>query len=243
MQEPTKAATSAAPHSGVDTAEIIDKSGIIIYIALGILATWGVYNVIMLYRTLGKKSLPPKEADALIDQVREKLTVKSDPKGALEICQNPTHWHSALAQLISVALRNRSKGLAKVKQLLVMDFHTEVISGLENRLASIATASRMGPLLGLLGTVMAMIAAFGRMGSNAKPDPMALAGSISLGLVATAAGLLIANPLMILGNDVGAKMRRLRDRTERQLSDFLEILEQDTSNRAQRAPSRATPRA
>src|SRR5262249_8639245 len=136
-------------------------------------------------------------------------------------------------------------GLGKVKQLLVMDFHTEVISGLENRLASIATASRMGPLLGLLGTVMSMIAAFGRMGSSAKPDPMALAGSISLGLVATAAGLLIANPLMILGNDVGGKLRRLRDRTERQLSDFLEILEQqEPGSKTARHPSRsAAPRA
>ncbi len=245
MQEQAKAAATAAPEGGgFDTAEIIDKSGIVIYIALGILATWGVYNIIMLYRTLGKKSLPQKESDALLDQVRDKLITKADPKGAIEVCQEPVHWHSALAQLMAVAIRNRNKGLAKVKQLLVMDFHTEVISGLENRLASISTAARMGPLLGLLGTVMAMIAAFGRMGANAKPDPMSLANSISLGLIATAAGLLIANPLMILGNDVAGKLRRLRDRTERQLSDFLEILEQDSSGRGQRPQSRAAmPRA
>jgi biopolymer transport protein ExbB len=31
--------------------------------------------------------------------------------------------------------------------------------------------------------------------------------------------------MMILGNDIHAKLRRLRDRTERQLQDFLEILE------------------
>ena len=32
--------------------------------------------------------------------------------------------------------------------------------------------------------------------------------------------------MMILGNDIHAKLRRLRDRTERQLQDFLEVLEQ-----------------
>jgi biopolymer transport protein ExbB len=241
MQEPTKAAAGAGGHGGMDIGTIIENFGVVIYVALAILATWGVYNVIMLYRTLNKKGLPQKQADALVDQVRDKLITKSDPKGALEVCQDPAHWHSALAQLISVAIRNRSKGLAKIKQLLVMDFHTEVISGLENRLASISTASRMGPLLGLLGTVMSMIAAFGRMGSNAKPDPMALANSISLGLIATAAGLIIANPLMILGNDVAGKLRRLRDRTERQLSDFLEVLEQDLNTRSSR-PQRVAQR-
>jgi biopolymer transport protein ExbB len=37
---------------------------------------------------------------------------------------------------------------------------------------------------------------------------------------------LIATPMMILGNDIHAKLRHLRDRTERQLQEFLEVLEQ-----------------
>jgi biopolymer transport protein ExbB len=47
---------------------------------------------------------------------------------------------------MAVALRHRDKGIAKVKQVLVMEFHTEVIAGMENRLATIATIVRMGPL-------------------------------------------------------------------------------------------------
>ena len=53
----------------------------------------------------------------------------------------------------------------------------------------------------------------------------ALANDISLALWATGSGLLIATPMMILGNDIHAKLRRLRDRTERQLQDFLETFE------------------
>jgi biopolymer transport protein ExbB len=221
--EPTGKATQGA--GGLDIPSLIEHFGIVIYVSIALLAIWGVYNAIMLYRTVGNKSLSQKESDALIGQVSDLLS-RGNTQGAIELCQDPAHWHSALAQLMAVALHNKNKGLAKVKQLLVMDFHTEVVSGLENRLASIGTAARMGPLLGLLGTVLSMIAAFARMAGGGKPDPAALAQSISRGLWTTAAGLIIANPLMILGNDVQAKLRRLRDRTERQLSDFLEILEQ-----------------
>ncbi|MBX6316668.1 MAG: MotA/TolQ/ExbB proton channel family protein [Isosphaeraceae bacterium] len=224
--EPTEKAQAAAGAAGggLDITQIIDAFGYVIYVALALLAVWGVYNAIMLYRTLRKKSLSGPEAANLIGQVRD-LMQKGSTEAAIALCQGPPHWHSALAQLMAVALRNRDKGLAKIKQLLVMEFHTEVIAAMENRLASISTIVRMGPLLGLLGTVASMIGAFGRIGGAEKVNPNALAADISLALWATGSGLLIATPMMILGNDIHARLRALRDRTERQLQDFLEILE------------------
>jgi len=206
---------------------IIDKFGNVVYTALAGIAVWGVYNAIMLYRSIAKKSLPGG-AEPLIKQVRELMKANNYP-AAIAVCQKPPYWHTALAQLIAVALQYRDKGLAKVKQVLVMEFHTEVIAGMENRLASVSTIVRMGPLLGLLGTVASMIGAFGRIGGAEKVNPNALASDISLALWATGAGLLIATPMMIVGNDVHAKLRRLRDQTERQLQDFIEILEQQES--------------
>jgi biopolymer transport protein ExbB len=203
---------------------IIDKFGNVVYVALGLLMVWGVYNSIMLYRSLAKKSLVGG-AEPLLHQLRE-LMKANNWAGALAIVQNPPYWHTALGQLISVALQYRDRGIAKVKQVLVMEFHTEVVAGMENRLASISTIVRMGPLLGLLGTVASMIGAFGRIGGSEKVDPNALASDISLALWATGAGLLIATPMMIVGNDIHARLRSLRDRTERQLQDFIEVLEQ-----------------
>src|SRR6516165_7133723 len=207
----------------MDITKIISAFGYVIYAALALLAIWGVYNAILLYRSLAKKALA--DAAPLLKQIQTLVqTGKND--AAIAVCQEPAYWHTALAQLLSVALKNRDKGLAKIKQLLVMEFHTEVIAGMENRLASISTIVRMGPLLGLLGTVASMIGAFGRIGGAEKVNPQALAQDISLALWATGAGLLIANPMMLIGNDVHARLRRLRDRTERQLQDVLEILEQ-----------------
>jgi len=213
--------------------KIIDAFGYVIYAALALLAVWGVYNAILLYRMLAKKSLA--RATPLLQQIND-LSKAGKYDAAIGLCQGPPYWHSALGQLIAVALQNRDKGIAKIKQILVMEFHTEVIAGMENRLASIATIVRMGPLLGLLGTVASMIGAFGRIGGSEKVNPTALASDISLALWATGSGLLIATPMMIVGNDIHAKLRRLRDRTERQLQDFLEILEQLESPSGRNAP-------
>ncbi|MFO0892686.1 MAG: MotA/TolQ/ExbB proton channel family protein [Isosphaeraceae bacterium] len=207
----------------MNVTQIIDAFGYAIYVALAFLAVWGAYNGILLYRTLGKKSL--QDARPLISQVEELCQARKF-EAAISVCQSPAYWHKALAQLIAVALGNRDRGLAKIKQLLVTEFHTEVIAGMENRLASISTIVRMGPLLGLLGTVASMIGAFSQIGSSEQVNPRALASQISLALWATGAGLLSANPMMLIGNDVHARLRKLRDRTERQLQEILEVLEQ-----------------
>jgi biopolymer transport protein ExbB len=211
-----------------DVSRIIDAFGYAIYATLAVLAVWGVYNSILLYRGLAKKSL--RDPEPLIAQVRE-LYNSQKYDAAVGVCQSPTYWHTALAQLMAVAIENRMKSLSKIKQLLVLEFHNEVIAGMENRLASLSTIVRMGPLLGLLGTVASMIAAFARIGGAEKVDPQQLASDISLALWATGGGLLIANPMMLVGNDMHARLRRLRDRTERQLQDFLEILEEGETHR------------
>jgi biopolymer transport protein ExbB len=222
----------------MEITKIIDVFGYVIYGTLALLAVWGVYNAILLWRGLAKKSLD--DAAPLLEQIRP-LVHAGKADAAIAACQAPAYWHTALAQLLSVALKNREKGIAKVKQLLVMEFHTEVIAGMENRLASISTIVRMGPLLGLLGTVASMIGAFGRIGGSEKVNPNALAHDISLALWATGSGLLIATPMMIAGNDIHARLRRLRDRTERQLQDFIEVLEQDEPPTARVAPTRSGP--
>ncbi len=203
--------------------QIIDFFGYAIYGALALLAVWGVYNAILLYRALGRKAIG-KDAQVLIRRVAE-MGQAGKLDAAAAACQGPPYWHTALAQLMAVALTNRAKGLGKIKQMLVMEFHTEVIAALENRLSTISTIVRMGPLLGLLGTVASMIGAFGRIGGSDKVAPSVLANDISLALWATGSGLLIATPLMIVGNDIHARLRHLRDQTERQLQDFLEVLE------------------
>ena len=49
--------------------KIIDAFGYVIYAALALLAVWGVYNGILLYRTLMKKTI--REPEQFVDQLRD----------------------------------------------------------------------------------------------------------------------------------------------------------------------------
>lgn len=65
-------------------------------------------------------------------------------------------------------------------------------------LRGLELASAIGPLLGLLGTVMGMIAAFQALQeAGARADPATLAGGIWEALLTTAAGMAVAIPAQI----------------------------------------------
>jgi biopolymer transport protein ExbB len=72
---------------------------------------------------------------------------------------------------------------------------------LESHLNVINVVATVSPLIGLLGTVLGMIQAFEVMASaagGAKPDE--LAGGISVALITTAFGMMIAIPMLVLYN-------------------------------------------
>ena len=73
---------------GIEVTKIIDAFGYVIYGTLAMLAIWGVYNSVLLYRNLGKKGLKNQDAADLINQVRD-LTSKGNFQGAIDVCSGP----------------------------------------------------------------------------------------------------------------------------------------------------------
>ncbi len=68
---------------------------------------------------------------------------------------------------------------------------------LERGLPFLALAATTGPLLGLLGTVMGMIATFKLISSFGSGDPKLLAAGISEALICTATGMAVAIPALL----------------------------------------------
>jgi biopolymer transport protein ExbB len=68
----------------------------------------------------------------------------------------------------------------------------------ERGIAFLALAATTGPLMGLLGTVMGMIATFKLISSHGSGDPKLLAEGISEALIATATGMAVAIPALLL---------------------------------------------
>jgi len=69
---------------------------------------------------------------------------------------------------------------------------------LERGIAFLALAATTGPLMGLLGTVMGMIATFKLISSFGSGDPKVLAAGISEALICTATGMAVAIPSLLL---------------------------------------------
>ncbi len=68
---------------------------------------------------------------------------------------------------------------------------------LERGIPFLALTATTGPLLGLLGTVMGMIATFKLISSFGSGDPKVLAAGISEALIATATGMTVAIPALL----------------------------------------------
>jgi biopolymer transport protein ExbB len=80
---------------------------------------------------------------------------------------------------------------------------------LDRGLAFLALSATTGPLLGLLGTVMGMIATFEAISGAGSGDPKQLAAGISEALVCTATGMAVAIPALLLHAFLGRKTKAI----------------------------------
>ncbi|MBP6498297.1 MAG: MotA/TolQ/ExbB proton channel family protein [Sulfurospirillum sp.] len=85
------------------------------------------------------------------------------------------------------------------KMALKMDYY-ELKIALEARLGILATMGNNAPFIGLFGTVLGVIQAFHSLGKSGAMDVGSVMIGISEALVATAAGLFVAIPCVIIYN-------------------------------------------
>jgi len=98
-------------------------------------------------------------------------------------------------------------------------------------LRGLELASTIGPLLGLLGTVTGMIAAFQALQeAGSRADPAALAGGIWEALLTTAAGMAVAIPASIALTWFESVLDRLRHDMEDSATQILHSAPQVESN-------------
>lgn len=83
---------------------------------------------------------------------------------------------------------------------LVRDRVYSLTSRLEKGLATIKIIATIAPLLGLLGTVAGVLSSFQVIAQEGLKDPTLFAAGISMALITTAAGLIVAIPHFISYN-------------------------------------------
>lgn len=103
---------------------------------------------------------------------------------------------SSLGFVLAAGLANSDHGRDVMKGC-IEEAGRQVVHKLERFLNTLGTISAVSPLLGLLGTVVGMIQAFSSIVNNGIGEPTLLASGISVALITTAAGLIVAIPSLI----------------------------------------------
>ena len=94
---------------------------------------------------------------------------------------------------------------------------TYYMSKLEKGLNTIKIIAAISPLLGLLGTVIGVLMSFSQMAKGGMGDPSSFANGISLALITTVGGLIVAIPHYIGHNYLLGNLDELESHLEKQL--------------------------
>lgn len=185
--------------------EVIESGGAIgwIIVALGaVAALLALLRFIFLMR-----------AGANTQTVSEKvgdLVASGKPKEALEVCEKTG---GATAKVVAAALRNLDRDPKHLDDII-----SETTLGESDYLDRYGTLllviAAISPLLGLLGTVTGMISTFDVITEFGTGDPKLLSGGISVALVTTELGLIVAIPTLLLGNVLSGWAERIKDGME-----------------------------
>ena len=169
---------------------------------------WGLYNIIMGFRRVKQMSFRTQDDQAeFMDEVMPPL------QGGMfdSVEQLVAEDARALPQLTHMAVANRNMGQDQLRQLIAEIVQRDVLGDLEYRTNWIATTIKSGPLLGLFGTVLGMMAAFGRIGTGEKVEPSQIAAEISIALICTAMGLVTAIPFNFFLASLNLRIRKFQD--------------------------------
>lgn len=146
-----------------------------------------------------------KKKDAkLMSDLQSSLQAKNYEAAAVNCATVDT----PTSQVIKKALDCREWDEKDLKDVVEAEM-SAVIPRFEHFLTPLGTISNISTLLGLLGTVIGNIKAFGVLGGGGTMgDPSVLASSISQALVTTVAGLLVAIPSVVFYNYFVSRVNR-----------------------------------
>jgi len=183
---------------------VIDSAGIIgwVIVILGAIGFLFLFlRVYFLQSSTGSSILPKQTLESLLKSgVQETLTFLKPKKGSA-------------ARVLKATVRNIDRDREHIEDIIAESIIHES-SRLDKLSSTILIIAAVAPLLGLLGTVTGMIATFDIITEFGTGDPKLLSGGISIALVTTELGLIVAIPLLLGGNLLNSWAESIKDSME-----------------------------
>jgi len=147
---------------------------------------------------------------SISDEVGE-LVRQGKIEQALSVCHNT---QTAISRVLAATVRNLSRSREHLEDIISENILYE--SHTLNRFNTfVLVIAGIAPLLGLLGTVTGMITTFDIITEFGTGDPKLLSGGISVALVTTQLGLVVAIPTLLVGSLLAGWANRIKDDMER----------------------------
>ena len=222
----TDSAVQAAVETMTETAKpenvtIWDMavSGGWIMLILALLLVLAIYIFIERYLTLST-ALKGEEDNVFMNNIRQYVHEGNVDEARSLSKQTPT----PLGRMIDKGFSRLGRPLPDIQAAIENEGQLEV-ANLERRVSLVATVASLGPMIGFLGTVVGMIAAFQEMahaGNNI--DIQMLASGIYTAMVTTVGGLIVGIICYFLHNILVTRINKVVFELEVRANEFMDLL-------------------
>ncbi|ALF25755.1 MotA/TolQ/ExbB proton channel family protein [Fusobacterium nucleatum subsp. nucleatum ATCC 23726] len=131
---------------------------------------------------------------------------------------------SCVASAVRKFLQKAPKGIdVQDYEFILKEVTNQEISPYERRLNLLASVMSISPMLGLLGTVTGMIRAFTNISKYGAGDAAVVADGIAEALLTTAAGLMIAIPVIVVYNYLNRRLEKMENEIDDVITNIINI--------------------
>ena len=131
---------------------------------------------------------------------------------------------SCVASAVKKFLQKAPKGMdVQDYEFILKEITIKETSPYESRLNLLASVISISPMLGLLGTVTGMIRAFTNISKYGTGDAAIVADGIAEALLTTAAGLMIAIPVIVVYNYLNRRLEKMENEIDDVVTNIINI--------------------
>jgi biopolymer transport protein ExbB len=171
--------------------DVVNSGGIIAWVIVGL----GVLGLLLVIARAFILGIAGSNTTRLLEKVSA-LVEQGEVEQARQACESAS---GSASRVLSSTLEHIDEDREELEDVVSESILHEMPT-LERFGSTILVFAAVAPLLGLLGTVTGMISTFDIITEFGTGDPKLLSGGISEALVTTQLGLIVAIPLLLLGN-------------------------------------------
>lgn len=195
---------------------MIEQGGVILWIIMGL---GFVALVLALYQLL--TLTPRREVPPLLVSRAQAQIARGELREAYQMCERRPEM---LASVLRAGLKKAGHDRFVIQEAMESEGERRA-AALWQRISYLSNIATLAPLLGLLGTVWGMMQAFSAIAfDSAQVKGLTMAYSVSMAMITTAAGLLLAIPTMAVYYYLRGRVIRIVAAVEGEAGEFIELI-------------------